>query len=100
MERANRTLQDRLIKEMRLKGVSSLADVNKWLPCFIEKFSLKFAKTASNPKDLHRTINETAEQLDDIFTWPEPRRVTNSLTITYDKCVYLLENTAENQRLT
>ncbi|MCG4856656.1 ISNCY family transposase, partial [[Ruminococcus] torques] len=37
--------------------------------------------------------------LDDVFTWREPRRVTKSLTITYDKCVYLLENTEENQRL-
>ncbi|MFX9397326.1 ISNCY family transposase, partial [Acinetobacter baumannii] len=44
-------------------------------------------------------VTETAEELDDIFTWREPRRVTNSLTITYDKCVYLLEKTEENQRL-
>lgn len=99
VERANRTLQDRLIKEMRLEGISSIADANKWLPCFIEQFNLKFAKMAFNPKNLHRSATETAEQLDDIFTWREPRRVTNSLTITYDKCVYLLEKTEENQRL-
>ena len=54
---------------------------------------------AFNPKNLHRPITETAEELDDIFTWRERRRVTNNLTITYDKCVYLLENTEENQRL-
>jgi hypothetical protein len=41
-ERANRTLQDRLIKEMRLEGISSIADANKWLPCFIEQFNHKF----------------------------------------------------------
>ncbi|MDN5513387.1 MAG: ISNCY family transposase, partial [Acinetobacter sp.] len=99
VERANRTLQDRLIKEMRLEAISSIAEANAWLPCFIEQFNRKFAKMAFNPKDLHRTIIETAEQLDDIFTWREPRRVTNSLTITYDKCVYLLENIEENQRL-
>ncbi|QSQ93439.1 ISNCY family transposase [Acinetobacter indicus] len=85
VERANRTLQDRLIKEMRLKGICSIEQANVWLPCFI--------------KNLHRPITETAEELDDIFTWREPRRVTNSLTITYDKCVYLLEKTEENQRL-
>ena len=99
VERANRTLQDRLIKEMRLEGINSIADANKWLPCFIEQFNRKFAKMAFNPKDLHRTVTETAEELDDVFTWREPRRVTKSLTITYDKCVYLLENTEENQRL-
>ena len=84
---------------MRLQGISSIEEANKWLPCFIEQFNLKFAKMAFNPKDLHRTVTETAEELDDIFTWREPRRVTNSLTITYDKCVYLLESTEENQRL-
>ena len=99
VERANRTLQDRLIKEMRLKGICSIEQANVWLPCFIEEFNQKFAKMAFNPKNLHRPITETAEELDDIFTWREPRRVTNSLTITYDKCVYLLENTEENQRL-
>ncbi|WP_171456142.1 ISNCY family transposase [Acinetobacter indicus] len=99
VERANRTLQDRLIKEMRLKGICSIEQANVWLPCFIEQFNQKFAKMAFNPKNLHRPIMETAEELDDIFTWREPRRVTNSLTITYDKCVYLLENTEENQRL-
>ncbi|NAS03978.1 ISNCY family transposase, partial [Acinetobacter haemolyticus] len=99
VERANRTLQDRLIKEMRLKGICSIEQANAWLPCFIEQFNQKFAKMAFNPKNLHRPITETAEELDDIFTWREPRRVTNNLTITYDKCVYLLENTEENQRL-
>jgi hypothetical protein len=99
VERANRTLQDRLIKEMRLKGISSIAEANIWLPRFIEQFNLKFAKTAFNPKDLHRSVTETTEELDDIFTWREPRRVTNSLTITYDKCVYILESTEENQKL-
>ena len=99
VERANRTLQDRLIKEMRLKGICSIEQANVWLPCFIEQFNQKFAKMAFNPKNLHRPIMETAEELDDIFTWREPRRVTNSLTITYDKCVYLLENKEENQSL-
>ena len=99
VERANRTLQDRLIKEMRLEGISSIEQANAWLPCFIEQFNRKFAKMAINPKDLHRTVSETADELNDIFTWREPRKVTNSLTITYDKCVYILKKTEENQRL-
>lgn len=54
---------------------------------------------ASNPKDLHRTITETPEELDDIFTWREPRRVSKSLTISYDKCIYILKNIEQNQSL-
>jgi hypothetical protein len=82
-----------------LEGICSIADTNKWSPCFIEQFNHKFAKTAFNPKNLHHSVTETAEELDDVFTWREPRRVTNSLTISYDKCVYILENTEENRRL-
>jgi hypothetical protein len=85
---------------MRLAGICSIAEANTWLPCFIEQFNLKFAKMAFNLKNLNHSVTETAEELDDIFTWRESRRVTNSLMITYDKCVYLLKNTAENQRLT
>ncbi len=48
---------------------------------------------------MQRTVIETTEELDDIFTWREPRRVTKSLTITYDKCLYILENIEENQSL-
>ena len=82
-----------------MEGICSIAEANAWLPCFIEQFNRKFANTAFNPKDLHRTATETAQELDDIFTWREPRRVTNSLTITYNKYVYLLGNTEENRRL-
>ena len=99
VERANRTLQDRLIKEMRLEGICSIAEANAWLPCFIEQFNQKFGKCARNPKNLHRPLTEFDVELDDIFTWQELRKVTKSLTITYDKCIYLLEATELNQRL-
>jgi hypothetical protein len=56
VERANRTLQDRLIKEMRLEGICSIAEANAWLPCFIEHFNQKFAKCAKL-KEFTSTIN-------------------------------------------
>src|SRR5574343_1405414 len=99
VERANRTLQDRLIKEMRLEGISSIAEANAWLPCFIEHFNQKFAKCARNSKNLHRPLTESDLELDDIFTWQEPRKVTKNLTLTYDKCIYMLEPTELNQKL-
>ncbi len=99
VERANRTLQDRLIKEMRLEGISSIAEANAWLPCFIEHFNQKFTKCARNPKNLHRSLTESDAELEDIFTWQEPRKVTKNLTITYDKCIYLLEPIELNHKL-
>ena len=99
VERANRTLQDRLIKEMRLEGICSITEANAWLPCFIEQFNQKFAKCARNSKNLHRPLTESDAELEDIFTWQEPRKVTKNLTITYDKCIYMLEPTPLNHKL-
>ena len=99
VERANRTLQDRLIKEMRLEGICSIAEANAWLPCFIEHFNQKFAKCARDSKNLHRPLTESHLELDDIFTWQELRKVTKNLTLTYDKCIYLLEPTELNHKL-
>jgi len=83
-----------------LEGIRSIKEANAWLPCFIEQFNQKFGKCARNPKNLHRPLTEAKTELDDIFTWREPRKVTKSLTITYDKCIYLLEPTELNQKLT
>ncbi|SQC92220.1 Integrase core domain [Cedecea neteri] len=50
VERANQTLQDRLIKEMRLEGISSIEDANAWLDSFIIDFNRRFARPAKYPK--------------------------------------------------
>ncbi|CDL12697.1 Mobile element protein [Klebsiella pneumoniae IS43] len=46
VERANQTLQDRLIKEMRLEGISSIEDANAWLDSFIIDFNRRFCQTS------------------------------------------------------
>ena len=55
VERANRTLQDRLVKELRLAGISDMAAANAFLPAFMERYNAKFAKTPRRPDNLHRT---------------------------------------------
>lgn len=90
VERANRTLQDRLVKELRLRGIDNLQDGNNYLSTFMADFNARFAKDPLNPKDVHRPLTEH-ECLDDILSWQEERTVTNSLTVQYDRVVYLLE---------
>lgn len=53
VERANQTLQDRLIKEMRLAGISDIDSANSWLPGYIEKFNRRFAVKAKDMADAH-----------------------------------------------
>ena len=100
VERANLTLQDRLVKEMRLQGIDTIEQANAWLPYFIADFNHRFAKPAQYPKDMHRPVRESKQELDDIFSWQETRKLSKSLTFQYDKVIYLIEPTEENSRLT
>ncbi|BDU35443.1 transposase (plasmid) [Vibrio nigripulchritudo] len=99
VERANKTLQDRLVKEMRLQGVDTIEQANAWLPYFINDFNHRFARPAHYPKDMHRRVRETAAELDDSFAWHETRKLSKSLTFQYDKVLYLIEDTEKNTRL-
>lgn len=99
VERVNLTLQDRLVKEMRLQGINTIEEANAWLPYFIADFNRRFAKPAMYPKNMHRKVRETPQELDDIFSWQEIRKLSKSLTFQYDKVVYLIELTEENTRL-
>lgn len=99
VERANQTLQDRLIKEMRLEGISSIEEANAWLETFANDFNRRFARTPKYPKDLHRPVTESPGELDDMFAWQETRKLTQSLTFRYDKMIYLVDPTEENSRI-
>jgi hypothetical protein len=65
VERANRTLQDRLVKELRLAGISGMEDGNAFLPGFIERYNARFARTPARTDDLHRPLNIMADRLKD-----------------------------------
>lgn len=99
VERTNQTLQDRLIKEMRLEGISSIEDANAWVETFISDFNRRFARSPRNPKNRHRPVTESTGDLDDMFAWQETRKLTKSLTFRYDKMIYLVDPTEENSRI-
>jgi hypothetical protein len=98
VERAHLTLQDRLVKELRLRGISTVAQGNAYAPSFIAAYNMRFAKPPKSDFDAHRPLRDN-ENLDLLMTWRETRRVTKSLTIQYDRVMYLLEDTPENRKL-
>ena len=59
VERANQTLQDRLVKEMRLRGISSMAQGNAYLPEFIQDFNQRFAVPPRSQNDAHRPLYDS-----------------------------------------
>jgi hypothetical protein len=90
VERANKTLQDRLVKELRLAGAATLAEGNALLPVFIADYNARFAKAPANNKDLHRPLR-ASDDLDDTFAWKEERTLSQALTLQYDKVMFILE---------
>ena len=90
VERANRTLQDRLVKELRLAWVTGIEAGNALLPTFIADYNSRFSRLPLNDKDLHRQL-EVDESLRDIFVWREERTVSQNLTLQFDKALFMLE---------
>jgi hypothetical protein len=92
IERAFGTLQDRMVKELRLTGISTIAAANAWLPGFIDIYNARFGRQALNAKDLHRPLTK-ADDLDEILAWREVRMVTHNLALHYDRMMLLLDPT-------
>jgi hypothetical protein len=92
IERAFGTLQDRMVKELRLAGISSIAAANEWVPGFITAYNARFGRDPANVKDLHRPLTQS-DDLDEILAWREERTVTRNLTLHYDRMMLLLEPT-------
>ena len=91
VERANRTLQDRLVKELRLENVCDMDAGNGFLPGFLKRFNERFALHAAKPENLHRPLNVKADRLNDILCHREQRYVGEQLTMSYDRKQIILE---------
>lgn len=98
VERANQTLQDRLVKELRLRDISNISDANEYLPTFVEDYNKRFGKVPENDTDVHRAL-KTEDDLDEILCVKEERVVSKNLTIQYDRILYLIEDIPKNREL-
>ncbi|WP_299902161.1 ISNCY family transposase [uncultured Ruegeria sp.] len=85
VERANRTLQDRLVKELRIAGISNIDDGNAFLTDFVERYNARFAKAPAKPDNLHRALNIEPDRLAEVFCLRDKRYVTRDLTLKYDR---------------
>jgi hypothetical protein len=90
VERAHLTLQDRLVKELRLRGISRIDIGNRWLPTFQADYNRRFAR---EPRDAHNAHRPLAphEVLQDIFHCKVERRLSLNLTLSYKRTLYLVE---------
>ncbi len=90
VERANQTLQDRLVKEMRLRQINNMQQGNTYLPEFMADFNARFAVQPRSSLDAHRPML-AHQNLDRILAWQETRLITKNLTLQFKNVVYQIQ---------
>jgi transposase len=89
IERAFGTLQDRLVKEMRLEGVSTCEEANRFLDNYLRIHNRRFMKAPLRPQDLHRPVPKCLN-LEDIFCLQGIRTVNNGYLIKWTSRTFVL----------
>lgn len=92
VERLFQTLQDRLVKELRLAKISTPENAQEFLDTvFIPAFNRKFSVTPTKEENAHRPLLETErQQMDRIFSIQSQRKVNNDFTIQFKNHWYQL----------
>lgn len=90
VERINQTLQDRLIKEMRLNNISSIAQANSFLPEFTKQFVQRFSVKPRSSVDMHRKLNKNSN-LEKILCIKEYRILSKNLTLQYNCTIFQIQ---------
>ena len=99
VERANRTLQDRLVKEMRLLGIGGIEAGNAYLPTFMADYNRRFGVAPRNPLDAHRAVLHGDRELDLILCEQHARKVTKGLTVSFEGRTYQVTGHGRGYRL-
>jgi transposase len=97
IERLFHTFQDRLVKEMRLKGVNTKAEGNRFLSSYLPVYNTRFSVTPKKEEDLHRTLDV---DLDTVLCIKTERALKNDNTIQYNKTLYQIEDAIRAKTVT
>ena len=91
VERANQTLQDRLVKEMRLQGISGIAGAQAYAPRFMAFWNARFAAAPRDQADAHRPWSGGPEALDAALARQEERVLSKALTFSSAGTLYCVK---------
>lgn len=92
VERMNGTLQDRLVKELRLAGITDIENANKFLEKYIPKFNAQFCVIPQRKQNLHKKLNENIKlKLPQIFSIQNERKINNDYTIMFKNQYFQLD---------
>ena len=91
VERANQTLQDRLVKEMRLNGISSIAQAQAFVPHFIARWNARFAVSPRDPETAFRPWTGSKRGLAECLAEQEERVLSKALTFRSQGQLYAIK---------
>ena len=99
VERANQTLQDRLIKALRLAGINDMASANAWVADYIEQHNRRFAVPARCAQDAHVPYLQASSKLDTILAHHYERRLSNTLSCQFRRQLLQISAPGQQRRL-
>lgn len=99
VERANQTLQDRLVKELRLRNISDIESANLWLSEFVKDYNSRFASIPRENGNAHRGILHSPEELNYILCYQSRRVLSKNLTFQYKTSAYQIRSEGQGYRL-
>ena len=89
VERSHGTHQDRLVKELRLAGISTIEQANEFIVnVYLPKHNKQFAVSALKESDIHRSANHL--NFDKIFCLKDERKLQNDFTLSYKRRILQL----------
>jgi len=92
VERSNQTMQDRLVKEMRLLGISTLAEAQAYAPVFIAFWNRRYGKEAADPSSAHRPWTGSEADLDTALARRDERTLSKALTFSAERTLYCVKS--------
>lgn len=98
IERQFRTFQDRLIKELRLKGIKTIEEANRFLRYYLPLYNKRFSLRAAEELDLHRPLPGELD-LDRILCVKTERALRNDFTVAHNNKLYQIKDNVRTKKV-
>ena len=99
VERANKTLQDRLVKELRLQNISTIKEANQYLPTYMKQYNQKFGVEPRSSTDAHRKVLHNETEINQILSIHHQRKLTKNLSCQLNNVEYQIMTKTKGYRL-
>ncbi len=98
IERLFKTLQDRLVKDMTIRGIITIEEANKFLETYMTFHNKRFAFKPKEQRDLHREVPKGLN-LDKILCIRTERALRNDCTIAHNGKLYQIQEAVKSKKV-